>query len=83
MGSLKVSEVKSLFNKGDARILVGCAPCQPFSSYNQKNDDPNWKLLSAFGRLIDGIDPTSCRWKTFRNWWDSRGAYVREVRFRS
>jgi DNA (cytosine-5)-methyltransferase 1 len=57
VGSLKVSEVKSLFTKGDARILVGCAPCQPFSSYNQKNDDPNWKLLSAFGRLIDGVRP--------------------------
>jgi DNA (cytosine-5)-methyltransferase 1 len=57
VGSLKVAEVKSLFIKGDARVLVGCAPCQPFSSYNQKNDDPNWKLLSAFGRLIDGVRP--------------------------
>lgn len=57
VGSLKVADVKSLFTKDEARILVGCAPCQPFSSYNQKNDDPNWKLLSAFGRLIDGVRP--------------------------
>ncbi len=36
---------------------MGCAPCQPFSAYNQKNDDPNWKLLSDFGRLIVETEP--------------------------
>ena len=47
VGSLSVAEVKSLFAKGDARILVGCAPCQPFSSYNQKNDDPKADSISS------------------------------------
>lgn len=57
VGALSASEVASLFAPGDARILVGCAPCQPFSTYNQKNDDPNWRLLHAFGDLIDEVRP--------------------------
>ena len=39
------------------RVLVGCAPCQPFSSYNQKNDNPKWRLLGEFGRLIEEARP--------------------------
>lgn len=34
------------------RILAGCAPCQPFSNYNQKNKDSRWKLLQDFARLV-------------------------------
>jgi len=50
-------EIQNLFIPDSPRILVGCAPCQPFSSYNQKNNDPKWKLLSHFGRLIDEVRP--------------------------
>ncbi len=57
-----VSEVTSerlleLFDPHKIKILVGCAPCQPFSKYNQKNDDPKWKLLKSFGRLISEVRP--------------------------
>lgn len=50
-------EIEGLFVPGKRRVLVGCAPCQPFSTYNQKNDDPKWKLLSYFGDLIDQVRP--------------------------
>ena len=39
---------------------MGCAPCQPFSSYShglsQKRDD-RWSLLDAFGKLISEVKP--------------------------
>ena len=57
VASLTAAEVQPLFAPGDVRVLVGCAPCQPFSTYNQKNDDPNWRLLHAFGGLIDKVRP--------------------------
>lgn len=46
-----------LFDPQKIKILVGCAPCQPFSKYNQKNDDPKWKLLKSFSRLISEVRP--------------------------
>jgi DNA (cytosine-5)-methyltransferase 1 len=48
------------YPKGQARILVGCAPCQTFSKYTQgiKNHrDPKWTLLRDFGRLVRELRP--------------------------
>lgn len=42
------------------KLLAGCAPCQPFSTYNQGKDttsDEKWPLLGAFARLIRQIQP--------------------------
>jgi Site-specific DNA methylase len=42
------------------RLLAGCAPCQPFSSYNNGRDtrnDRKWPLLYAFARLIREVQP--------------------------
>lgn len=57
VASLLSSEVNELYDPNLPKVLVGCAPCQPFSSYNQKNDDPSWKLLEHFGRLVEEIKP--------------------------
>ncbi len=57
VGALTAAELRDLFVPATFRVLVGCAPCQPFSIYNQKNDDPNWKLLRSFGRLIEQVRP--------------------------
>ncbi len=54
---LKAKEINALFTPGRARVLVGCAPCQPFSTYNQKNDDPKWQLLARFGQLVSEVRP--------------------------
>lgn len=54
---LRGSDIASLFEPGMPRVLVGCAPCQPFSIYNQKNDDPKWRLLTDFGTLIAETSP--------------------------
>jgi DNA (cytosine-5)-methyltransferase 1 len=44
------------FGKASIRVLAGCAPCQPFSTYAQRyaNDgaDGKWGLLNEFSRLV-------------------------------
>ncbi len=57
---LSPGEVGALFTPGTVRVLAGCAPCQPFSTYSQRYDtrsDRKWGLLYEFGRLMEGILP--------------------------
>ena len=58
---LSGDEVKSLFPEVDIKVLVGCAPCQPFSNHTQKdkkrNSDEKWGLLYHFLRLISECAP--------------------------
>jgi len=48
------SEIEKAFRKGCIRLLAGCAPCQTFSTYNQKatSEDKRWWLLRQFSRLV-------------------------------
>lgn len=53
-------EINNTYSKGAIRVLAGCAPCQPFSSYafKNKNKDPNkYSLLDEFGRLVEEVQP--------------------------
>jgi DNA (cytosine-5)-methyltransferase 1 len=58
-------EINKLFDKAPIRILVGCAPCQPFSTYSFKSPDHSeedakkskWGLLYEFARLIEETKP--------------------------
>jgi DNA (cytosine-5)-methyltransferase 1 len=56
---LKAEDLERVFPKNGIRLLAGCAPCQTFSTYNQKAtpDDKRWWLLLQFGRLINEISP--------------------------
>ncbi|MCL2294230.1 MAG: DNA cytosine methyltransferase [Spirochaetes bacterium] len=57
---LTAKELNSLFPKGKRKILVGCAPCQPFSVFNHKREqakDTKWKLLYSFSELIETTQP--------------------------
>lgn len=51
--------VSSLFPEGSVRVLAGCAPCQPFSSYATKagKRKKDWDILSKFANLITAIEP--------------------------
>lgn len=52
--------VASLFSPGRPRILVGCAPCQPFSSYTRASESPvdsKWHLLEQFSRIVQEVQP--------------------------
>ncbi|HEY8746607.1 MAG TPA: DNA (cytosine-5-)-methyltransferase [Tepidisphaeraceae bacterium] len=57
---LGADELASLYPAKSTRILVGCAPCQPFSRYARRSgrqDDSKWGLLKHFARLIEGTRP--------------------------
>lgn len=52
-------DIKALYSRRSIKVLAGCAPCQPFSSYSHKKDkDPNkYDLLYEFGRLVKEVLP--------------------------
>ena len=61
ISSISGDDLNSLYNFDDIKVLVGCAPCQPFSSYTYKDDkqkDQRWQLLYEFTRLISEVQPT-------------------------
>ena len=57
---LKGEELNKIFDN-KVKILVGCAPCQPFSSYSFKvkvKDEKKLNLLYTFSRLVEETQPT-------------------------
>ena len=55
-------QIKKLFGNDNAPVLVGCAPCQPFSQMRFKLGEANasddkYDLLLEFGRLIEEVKP--------------------------
>ncbi len=53
-------DLNQIFGKSTIKVLAGCAPCQPFSTYAQKYDvkrDGKWSLLQQFSRLIKESSP--------------------------
>ena len=57
---VKGERVSKLFGKSGVKVLAGCAPCQPFSSYafKMKEKDKNkYDLLYEFGRLVEEVLP--------------------------
>ena len=57
VSELSADTLAALFAVGQPRVLVGCAPCQPFSQYSQNQTDTKWRLLGHFGRLINEVKP--------------------------
>jgi len=53
------SELKQYLTQPGHTLLAGCAPCQTFSTYNQKAcpSDKRWWLLLQFARLVDETLP--------------------------
>ncbi len=54
------NELNDLYGDAKIKVLAGCAPCQPFSTYTQGKDkakDKKWPLLYEFERLIKEVSP--------------------------
>ncbi len=53
--------IAKYWRNNENRILVGCAPCQPFSTHSNKVKDKEngdkWNLLNQFKRLIEETSP--------------------------
>lgn len=57
-------DIASLYKNSDIKVLVGCAPCQTFSTQANKyrkninkETDIRWNLLRAFANHIQSINP--------------------------
>jgi DNA (cytosine-5)-methyltransferase 1 len=71
VANVSADELIPLFSKERRSVLVGCAPCQPFSLYtgryrqNETEADVGrrWEMLDEFSRLIEAasqaLDTTS------------------------
>lgn len=56
-------EINACYDNDVIKVLVGCAPCQPFSQIRFKkgydsSQDEKYDLLSEFGRMIEQVHPT-------------------------
>lgn len=57
---LSGKDLCGLYPEKSVKILAGCAPCQPFSSYSRNKNaisDKRWGLLNDFARLIFEFRP--------------------------
>ena len=67
VAALSSDEVAGWYPNGCTRVLIGCAPCQPFSIYNYRygtadctkssGRDKRWGLLHAFRKLVTSLRP--------------------------
>jgi DNA (cytosine-5)-methyltransferase 1 len=61
VSTLSADRLRKLYGRGGLRLLAGCAPCQPFSTYSRSGRNPRyedeWPLVSSFGRLVRDLRP--------------------------
>jgi DNA (cytosine-5)-methyltransferase 1 len=60
VAAITAQELQKLWGKSKHRLLAGCAPCQPFSTYSQKRsaeEDVRYPLMKEFLRLIEETLP--------------------------
>src|SRR5581483_7615500 len=55
-------ELRKLFRRASVRVLVGCAPCQPYSSLSRRRLRPKeakkrWYPMYRFMRLVEDVRP--------------------------
>jgi DNA (cytosine-5)-methyltransferase 1 len=57
--AVHADELESALGNDGIRLLAGCAPCQTFSTYNQKAGplDSRWWLLTQFSRIVEEMSP--------------------------
>ena len=67
IGSVTGEYLSSLYPKDDIKLLVGCAPCQPFSPHTYKKkdreSDEEWGLLSKMKQLVEDVKPGDCLYR--------------------
>lgn len=55
-------DLEKFWKADEVKVLVGCAPCQPFSTHSNKlkgkEDGDKWNLLNEFLRLVKETEPS-------------------------
>lgn len=59
---LNTEDLAKLYPDNTIKILMGCAPCQPFSQYTKRyrkngKKHEKWNLLFSFSNLVKGLKP--------------------------
>jgi DNA (cytosine-5)-methyltransferase 1 len=58
---LTSQEILEIYGDAKYRLLAGCAPCQPFSTYSRSSrkhqDNKKWNLVYEYGRLVRETQP--------------------------
>lgn len=60
VSQVSADDLVEFFGGAEVKVLAGCAPCQPFSTYSQRYDldrNERWGLLYEFSRLAKGARP--------------------------
>jgi len=60
VSSMDRRELEEAFGTVGVRVLAGCAPCQPFSGLNPKEESTerdDWGLMREMGRLVRRVRP--------------------------
>ncbi|MBO9460683.1 DNA cytosine methyltransferase [Labrenzia sp. R5_0] len=60
VGDLTADDFERAYKDAPYKLLAGCAPCQPFSTYQQGKSGPadaRWNLLDDFGRIVREVMP--------------------------
>ena len=59
VADITADDLRKAYEGARYRLLAGCAPCQPFSTYQQGRCGPSdhrWNLLQEFARLVSEVD---------------------------
>ncbi|MBY5524060.1 DNA cytosine methyltransferase [Rhizobium leguminosarum] len=65
VAELSGADIIKLYSPDAKKVLVGCAPCQPFSMYTGRyrqnetaqDTDKRWNMLREFARIIEEVQP--------------------------
>jgi DNA (cytosine-5)-methyltransferase 1 len=62
VSKLSGDELSAHYPADSLKVLVGCAPCQPFSAHTNKSrerqaENSRWRLLDSFGKLVEEVKP--------------------------
>ena len=59
IANLSSDFVATIFPRWGVRVLAGCAPCQPFSTYTNSSSvrARQWQLLDKFGEIVLELQP--------------------------